>query len=173
MDLLSLDLSSHIWTCWLCLQLFQKSTNAFFTLFQVVPLCLSLNAPSLIWMGSSCPKALQSRTRKGKALRYLCKTSMHQILQNFVFCNTKRVPSEFWKENYCDIVRQFWQYSQNWNLLSIFASLGTPMQCIGKKDFFLTLIRRCFVVNSTAVTRNWTTLFAGQPQSSHKVWFWL
>lgn len=63
------------------------------------------------------------------------------------------------------------QYSQNWNLLSIFAFLGTPMQCIGEKDFFLTLIHRCFVVNSTAVTRNWMTLLAGQPQSSHEVWF--
>lgn len=66
-----------------------------FTLLQVVALCLSLNAPSSTCLGSSCPKTLQSRTRKGKALRYFCKTSMHQILQNFVLCNAKRVPSEF------------------------------------------------------------------------------
>lgn len=52
-------------------------------------------------------------------------------------------------------------------------SLGTPMQHRCEIEFFPTWIPSCFAVSSAAVTRNWMTLLVGQPQSSHKVWFWL
>lgn len=152
--LVPFSISLRICCLWICLVTYEpagyvcrysKSPHMlFFTLFQVVPLCHSLNASLLTCLGSSCPKTLQSRIRKGKALRYLCETSMHQILQNFVFCITKRVPSEF-------LGRKLLWYSET--VFAVFTKLESPQHfCLlrhtsamyRKEGFFLDFNSQMF-----------------------------